>query len=370
MNNKFIVNNNRVSVVNFSDDMIQPKLPVGIYRVSFSPLEGYSLHYQAGRFNVPDVIFGNVHSKVDRILAAYENSPKSIGTLLSGDKGAGKTMMSSVMCNKMIDKGIPVVLVEDCYTGGSFNQFVESLGEIVLFFDEFAKTYARMDEDDERDPQDSLLSLFDGTSSNKKMVILTENRLYNINSFLLDRPSRIRYHYRFGKLDPNTIKEVCNHHGLSQDITREILMLSLQSDSFSYDILNALVSELQTFDLSFKETIRGLNIPQPTADPYQVLEVVSVKSEGEEVDFEMASSDLEEMSFRIKISAVVADKHYNLSPRRVRDSEEQQEHKYIRMSGSDVHNIDEDFIYYNDRGLEVVARIVAKSMDGTEESKK
>ena len=51
--------------------------------------------------------------------------------------------------------------------------------------------------DNEGDPQSGLLSLFDGTSQGKKLFIITCNSLSKLNDYLVNRPGRFHYHFRF-----------------------------------------------------------------------------------------------------------------------------------------------------------------------------
>ena len=52
-----------------------------------------------------------------------------------------------------------------------------------------------------------LLSLFDGTTGGKKLFIVTCNELYSLNSYIVNRPGRFHYHFRFDYPTPEDIRE-------------------------------------------------------------------------------------------------------------------------------------------------------------------
>lgn len=329
---KFIVNGNYVSTASFSEDMIQDSLPVGIYRLRHSPMGGFVLTMFEERFPVPEVTFGGVTAKAERVVNHYKNSDKSTGVLLSGDKGSGKTMTSNVLCNMALDLGKPVILIEDRFTGSDFNSFIDSLGEVVLFFDEFAKTYSvEGDEfDGEHDPQDKLLSLFDGTGKSKRLIILTENKEYNVNEFLIDRPGRVRYHYRHGKLDSDTIEEVCNHRGVPEDVQKELIFASFKSQSFSFDILGAIIDEYESMGTTLKDAMDGLNVPVMSSDDSETLELVSYKVDGKDVTSQFSVCHIS-----------VTDMGFDTFPK---DKDSHFYTKFFRRS--DIHSLEGNLITY------------------------
>ena len=53
-----------------------------------------------------------------------------------------------------------------------------------------------------------MLTLFDGFSTGKKMFIVTCNSLYDLNDYLVNRPGRFLYHFRF---DYPTAEEITQY---------------------------------------------------------------------------------------------------------------------------------------------------------------
>lgn len=277
---KFADNGATVGVITFDDESITPKLKPGVYSVGLS-MEGFYLNKKGPRMSAPTKLYGNVQQRVDKVINTYNSATSSFGVLLSGDKGSGKTLASSLIANKAIDDlGLPVILVEQSFPAGGLSSFIERLGECVVFFDEFGKKFDSDDED-----QGNLLSLFDGTGSGRRLVLLTENERHNINNYMLNRPGRIWYHFEYGKLDEQTIAQYCDEHEIDEDTVEKIKFRCIKSYDFSFDILQAIVAEYKMYGGDVDELCRDLNvqkISQPAPVEVEFIETIVVRT-GEEV---------------------------------------------------------------------------------------
>ena len=167
---------------------ITDKLPVGYYRISWNEKEGYSL-IKTNELSLDEKVYGVHESKVNKVVESYKKFNRSLGIILSGDKGIGKSLFAKMLCIKMINLGHPIIFVDTFYPG--IGAFLDTLDkDVVLLFDEFDKSFKEpsrysSNNDDKPSKQDSLLSLFDGTSNIKRMYIVTCNDYKNINEFLV-----------------------------------------------------------------------------------------------------------------------------------------------------------------------------------------
>lgn len=282
---KFYKNGTTVRVFDYDNNQVVDKLEPKVYTIC-QDLSGFYLSIVSDKFEVPNKIYGNTPKRVEKILKTYDDRTRSTGVLMSGDKGSGKTMLSSLLCNQMISRDLPVILVERPYAGAGFIEFINNIGECALFFDEFAKVFAKIDEDsDNNDTQNSLLSVFDGAHTIKRLILLTENETYNINQYMLNRPGRIYYHFKYSKLEETMVREYCKANKIPENIIQTILLRIDSSREFSFDALKAVVEEYNRFGEDIVEIFSNLNIEEPKqySPKMKVLRIINTET-GEELD--------------------------------------------------------------------------------------
>ena len=75
---------------------ILEKLPVQTYRVVFSKQSGFSLeHTDDLIFDKDEKVYGNSTQKVEKVFKRYNVLTTSLGVMLSGEKGIGKTLFAA-----------------------------------------------------------------------------------------------------------------------------------------------------------------------------------------------------------------------------------------------------------------------------------
>lgn len=242
------------------DDTMQAydHLPVQTYVVRFSQNEGFSLEKYSDIEIKESKIYGVHKQKVEKVLESFSLFNRNLGVILSGDKGIGKSFFAKLLSFEAMKAGLPVIIV-DCFVPG-ISSFIDSIDqEIVVLFDEFEKIFEDNDLSG-TSPQTSMLSLFDGVSSGKKLFVITCNSLYKLNEFLVNRPGRFHYHFRF---EYPTTEEIRMY--LEDKIPKEqygeissVIAFS-RKVKLNYDCLRAIAFELSR-GLSFKDAIADLNI--------------------------------------------------------------------------------------------------------------
>lgn len=242
----------------FKDDLtVMDHLEPKTYQIQFDKFVGFYLEERTP-LTVKEKLYGEHQKKTEKIMKSFQVATRSLGVIFSGKKGIGKSIAGRLLCEKMIEAGYPVIVV-DKYIQGLPN-FIDSIEqECLLFFDEFDKTF-REKEDGDFDPQSEMLSLFDGTSSNeKKLYLITCNEEEDLDSYILNRPGRFHYHIQWKYPSPEEIEAYLKDN-LLPDYYGEIenvITFSIHT-SINYDCLRAITFELNN-GISFMEAIEDLN---------------------------------------------------------------------------------------------------------------
>lgn len=114
------------------------------------------------------------------------------------------------------------------------------------------------------------LSLFDGTTSEKKLFVVTCNELYGLNDFIINRPGRFHYHFRFDYPTADDIREYLLDK-LNVKYYKEIdsVIDFSRRISLNYDCLRAIAFEINK-GVTFSEAIVDLNIMTTESEEYRV----------------------------------------------------------------------------------------------------
>ena len=210
------------------------------------------------KFDVQGPNFGYIEEHTDLFLNTFMSGDENLGVLLTGIKGSGKTRTAEVLSNKAIAKGYNVLLVAGLSDINltSLVELIEGLPSCVVFFDEFAKVISKWS-------QDSLLSLFSGSVGRKKLFLLTENGVQNINEFMLDRPGRIRYRYDYSRLSEDEFYGYCNANGVDKLFFVYLEDFYKETAGFTMDHLKHIIMEHKLYpNKSFEHITNIMNIPR------------------------------------------------------------------------------------------------------------
>ena len=137
------------------------EIPSGNWLVKFNEMRGGFYLEKTIPFEMPETIYGNCIERADKITRAFNTWDGSLGVLLCGFKGTGKSLLAKKIC---LDMDIPVLVVSEPYGGSEFVSFLSKIPQkAIILFDEFEKVYkSGMSES-----QEKLLSILDGVFSSK-----------------------------------------------------------------------------------------------------------------------------------------------------------------------------------------------------------
>lgn len=243
------------------------QLPAQNYLVNFHPMQGFYLSKYSD-IEINEKVYGVHEEKVNKVLNTFNIYTRSLGVILSGNKGIGKSLFAKMLATSAVEKGIPVIVVDKFIPG--IAAYIESIEqEVMVLFDEFDKTFGNVRQgDNETDAQTSMLTLFDGISQGKKLFVITCNEVYKLSDYLVNRPGRFHYHFRFEYPTVEEVKEYLQDK-LDEAYHNQIDKVASFSRKvdLNYDCLRAIAFEL-SLGLSFEEAIKDLNIVNMKKEEY------------------------------------------------------------------------------------------------------
>jgi hypothetical protein len=256
--------------------VVTDNLPVGVYELDFNGFtKEFFLKKVSDKFEMPDKIYGIEKGLTDRIVTTYKRLDKNFGVLLKGLKGTGKTVTAKEVCNLL---KLPVILVNKSWA--DMGSFINSIAQdVILFFDEFEKTYeltSYYDEDDEPEngkrSVNSLLTLMDGvfTSTHKRLFLLTTNKVY-LPDAMISRPSRIRYIKEFGDLDYDNIIEILNDLVEDKKLIPDLVEILKELEVITVDIVKSAAEEANIYGVASKEFFSIFNVSRDV-EKYNLVE--------------------------------------------------------------------------------------------------
>lgn len=227
-------------------------LPPNNYIVRRDAFGEYFLE-QIASFDISCKLYGDIVKKSDRIIRTFTDRDGSTGVMLSGEKGSGKTLLGKYICFTAAKMNIPTIMVNASWHGDGFNSFIQSINQTcIVLFDEFEKVYSA-------EEQEHILTLLDGVFPSKKLFLLTCNDKFRVNIHMRNRPGRIYYLLDFKGLEPDFIREYCEDVLIAKKYIDSICRIASLFDQFNFDMLKALVEEMNRYDESPQEVLKMLN---------------------------------------------------------------------------------------------------------------
>jgi SpoVK/Ycf46/Vps4 family AAA+-type ATPase len=186
---------------------------------------------------------------IKKSIDAFNRTTKmTTGVMLSGIKGSGKTLMAKYIAKQT---KLPIIVIDPVLCVSDIEDFFSKTDTpCCIIFDEIDKRWNTR----------HMLSFLDGVKPTcKKLVICTCNKEDDIDEYLNDRCSRIRYKKRFTSLDKTAafavINEAINNKAKAEAATE---YLFAKANLISYDNTAIFAEEIrnnpnESFDSIFKD---------------------------------------------------------------------------------------------------------------------
>jgi hypothetical protein len=227
-------------------------LPVGNYIIQ-KDMHGNLFFEMIDSFEVKGKIYGDTLRNTDRILNTFMQREVSTGVMLNGEKGSGKTLLAKNLSVEAAKMSVPTIVINVPWTGDKFNTLIQSIEQpCIILFDEFEKVY-------DKDEQEAILTLLDGVFPSKKLFILTCNDKWRVDSHMRNRPGRIFYMLDFTGLEASFIREYCEDNLINKQYIEKIISITSLFGQFNFDMLKALVEEMNRYDEDPATALKMLN---------------------------------------------------------------------------------------------------------------
>jgi hypothetical protein len=249
----FIKNGNTFQVSSKEAMDLHETLPAKNYVVKQDDQGNFYLE-AIDSFQAPSKIYGDCTRNTNRIINTFLNRSGSTGVMLTGEKGSGKTLLTKNICMSLAEQGIPSIIINAPFRGDEFNTLIQKIEQpCVILFDEFEKVY-------DSEKQEKILTLLDGVFPSKKLFLLTCNDKWRVDQHMRNRPGRIYYMLDFTGLDESFIREYCQDNLQYPEYTDKICTIAGMFSNFNFDMLKAMVAEINLYNESPQQAIRMLNI--------------------------------------------------------------------------------------------------------------
>lgn len=191
-------------------------------RVMFNPNTGFYLA-ATPEMILPAKIYRSEEQKafLNLIKLEFLQTNQSLGVLLNGVKGTGKSLDAVSLCQ---DLGLPYIVIDNVSLVLSrWAEFLDFIGDpcfnnTAILLDEADKTLP-----EKRDKVAQILSWFSGTHANKHLFLLTTNDMTCLSDYMVNRLGRIKYRRNYYSFTPEVVEEVVKDMYQGEDLEQVLL---------------------------------------------------------------------------------------------------------------------------------------------------
>ncbi len=231
----------------------------------------FKTEFRFDRFKTPNRLFGELNDYYSFYRKTLANNQFNTSYLFLGQKGAGKTLLLELLANNCIDAGMTVITVNisnmDRNKLIALISFMEKSNNICFLFDEFGKNI-------DIGQQSKLLTVFNRTIGDKRVILLSENESNRVSSLIRSRPGRVKYRKIFKKLTKRTMEEYCRSFNVSEKTINELQLLTAAVEIFTFDHLsNIVVEHLKYPEMPLVDLVDLMNVDLEVVDEYRLVSI-------------------------------------------------------------------------------------------------
>lgn len=222
--------------------------------------------------------YGNNLRHAERMYSTFKHREQSTGVMLTGQKGSGKSLLAKTLSLRGYEDNVPTIVINAPWHGDKFNKFIQTIQQpTIILFDEFEKVY-------DQDEQEDILTLLDGVYPTKKLFVITCNDKWRVDYNMRNRPGRIFYMLDFKGLDVSFIREYCEENLKDKQYVEKTCTITSLFSDFNFDMLKALVEEMNRYDEDPASALQLLNIKPEYETPRSFTPTLFIDGKVQEID--------------------------------------------------------------------------------------
>jgi hypothetical protein len=236
-------------------------IPAAVYKIAITEA-GLNLIKDRAKYDLPEKVFGKSEMYRDLVVKDFtERKTQSTGVILEGLKGSGKTLLAEMLANKVLERDIPVFIVDSPLSGELLTAIARLCAPCMFLFDEFGKVYTATEDKNRRE---GLLTFFSDSSLGNVLNVVTANTVSEIDTNMIDRPGRFKYRLAYGGLTDADIHTILDDYELPSDI-RAYLEIYCAINTLSYDMVITMARYAMNCPTKrdLYDMFHVLNVPSP-----------------------------------------------------------------------------------------------------------